>query len=51
MLANPTAKPEPRDLVLGKSDGVNTEVLSGKLAVGETVLTDIKSNIVRPNNQ
>ncbi len=51
LLANLNAKPEPRDLVLGKSDGVNTEVLSGKLAVGDTVLTDIKSTIVRPTNQ
>lgn len=51
VLANPKARPEPRDLILGKSDGVSTEVLSGKLAVGETVLTDIKSQIVRPTNQ
>ena len=51
VLANPNARPESRDLVLGKSDGVNTEVLSGKLASGETVLTDIKSKIVRPTNQ
>jgi len=51
MLANPNAKPEPRDLILGRSDGVSTEVLSGKLVVGDTVLTDIKSQIVRPTNQ
>jgi HlyD family secretion protein len=43
--------PEPRDLVLGKSDGISTQVLSGKLAMGDTVLTDIKSQIVRPTNQ
>lgn len=45
------ARPEPRDLVLGKSDGVSTEVLSGKVAVGDTVLTDIKSQVVRATNQ
>ena len=33
--------PEPRDLIIGKSDGRLTEVLSGKLAVGEKVITDI----------
>ena len=44
-------KPEVRDLILGRSDGVSTEVLSGKLALGDTVLTDIKSQVVRPNNQ
>jgi len=49
--ANAKAKPEARELILGRSDGVSTEVLSGKLAVGETVLTDIKSQIVRPANQ
>jgi HlyD family secretion protein len=49
--ANPKAKPEARELVLGRSDGVSTEVLSGKLAIGETVLTDIKSAIVRPATQ
>jgi HlyD family secretion protein len=49
--ANAKAKPEPRDLILGRSDGVATEILSGKLAVGDTVLTDIKSKIVRPVNQ
>lgn len=50
-LANPNARPEPRDLILGRSDGVSTEVLSGKLAVGDAVLTDIKSQIVRPASQ
>ncbi len=49
--ASPRARPEFRDLVLGRSDGVSTEVLSGKLAVGDTVLTDIKSQVVRPANQ
>src|SRR6185503_14094527 len=44
-------KPEPRDLILGRSDGISTEVLSGKLALGDTVLTDIKSKVVRPTNQ
>jgi len=44
-------KPEARDLILGRSDGVSTEVLSGRLALGDTVLTDIKSKIVRPDNQ
>jgi HlyD family secretion protein len=44
-------KLEARDLILGRSDGVSTEVLSGKLAKGETVITDIKSQIVRPTNQ
>ncbi len=48
---DPKKPPEPRDLVLGKSDGISTQVLSGKLAVGDTVLTDIKSQIVRPTNQ
>jgi HlyD family secretion protein len=43
--------PEARDLVLGRSDGVSTQVLSGKLAVGDIVLTDIKSRVVRPNDQ
>jgi HlyD family secretion protein len=50
-LANAKARPEPRDLILGRSDGVATEVLSGKLTVGDTVLTDIKSKIVRPADQ
>jgi len=44
-------KPEPRDLILGRSDGVSTELLSGKLALGDAVLTDIKSRVVRPANQ
>ena len=44
-------KPEHRDLVLGRTDGVSTQILSGKLAVGDTVLTDIKSQIVRPTTQ
>ena len=44
-------KPEARDLILGHSDGISTEVLSGNLALGDVVLTDIKSQIVRPNNQ
>ena len=43
-------KPEHRDLVLGRTDGISTEVLSGKLAVGDTVLTNIKSLVVRPAN-
>jgi HlyD family secretion protein len=34
-------KPVVRDLVIGHSDGRNTEVLSGNLAVGERVITDI----------
>ncbi|HEY9460426.1 MAG TPA: efflux RND transporter periplasmic adaptor subunit, partial [Paralcaligenes sp.] len=42
-------KPEARDLILGHSDGISTEVLSGNLALGDVVLTDIKSQIVRPN--
>jgi HlyD family secretion protein len=44
-------KPEHRDVVLGKSDGLSTEILSGKLAVGDMVLTDIKSRVVRPTDQ
>lgn len=44
-------KPEARDLILGHSDGISTEILSGNLALGDVVLTDIKSQIVRPNNQ
>lgn len=40
-------KPEPRDLVLGRSDGLSTEVISGKLAVGDTVITDLKSQARR----
>jgi HlyD family secretion protein len=44
-------KPEYRDVVLGRSDGLMTELVSGKLAVGDTVLTDIKSLVVRPANQ
>lgn len=43
-------KPEYRDVILGRSDGVSTEVLSGNLAVGDTVLTDIKSQVVRATN-
>ena len=49
--AAPGKPPEHRDLVLGKSDGISTEILSGKVAVGDTVLTDIKSQIVRPTTQ
>ena len=37
--------------VLGRTDGISTQVLSGKIAVGDTVLTDIKSQIVRPTTQ
>jgi HlyD family secretion protein len=48
---DPRKAPEPRDLVLGRSDGVSTEVLSGKLAVGDVVVTDIKSQVSRPANQ
>jgi HlyD family secretion protein len=48
---NPADMPEPRDLVLGQSDGISTEILSGNLAAGDTVLTDIKSQVVRPTNQ
>jgi len=44
-------RPEHRDVVLGRSDGLVTELLSGKLVVGDTVLTDIKSLVVRPANQ
>jgi hypothetical protein len=44
-------KPEHRDVVLGRTDGISTQILSGKIAVGDTVLTDIKSNIVRPTTQ
>lgn len=44
-------KPEHRDLVLGRTDGISTQILSGKLAVGDTVLTDIKSQVVRPTTQ
>ncbi len=51
VLANPMARPEMRDVILGRSDGLFTEIQSGNLAVGETVLTDIKSKIVRPTNQ
>ena len=40
----PGAKaPEPRDLIVGRSDGRMTEVLSGDLAPGEAVITDIKT--------
>jgi len=35
--------PEPRDLIIGKSNGRITEVLSGKLSPGESVITDIKT--------
>ena len=34
-------KPEPRDVKLGRSDGRNTEVLSGDLKPGERIVTDI----------
>jgi HlyD family secretion protein len=44
-------KPEHRDLVLGGTDGISTQILSGKIAVGDTVLTDIRSNIVRSTTQ
>jgi multidrug efflux pump subunit AcrA (membrane-fusion protein) len=33
--------PVPRDLTIGRSDGRNTEVLSGNLKPGEPVITDI----------
>ena len=36
-------EPEPRDLILGRSDGRMTQVLSGKLATGDAVITDIKA--------
>jgi HlyD family secretion protein len=51
VLATPLAKPELRDVILGQSDGLSTEVLSGQLAAGDTVLTDIKSQVVRATNQ
>ena len=38
---NAQKTPEPRDLIIGKSDGRQTEVISGKLDVGEKVITDI----------
>jgi HlyD family secretion protein len=37
------AKPEPRDLIIGRSDGRSTEVLSGNIAAGEAVITDIQT--------
>lgn len=36
-------KPQPRDLVIGRSDGRVTEVISGPLAAGEAVITDIQT--------
>ena len=36
--------PEPRDLIIGRSDGRSTEVLGGDIAVGEAVITDIRTN-------
>ena len=36
-------KPEARGLILGRSDGRLTEIVSGKLAAGEAVLTDLKT--------
>jgi HlyD family secretion protein len=38
------AGPQPRDLILGRTDGRSTEVLTGPLAAGEAVITDIKTN-------
>jgi len=43
-------KPEPRDLLLGRSDGLSTEVASGKLAAGDVVITDLKSQVRRAPN-
>ena len=37
------AKLEARDVKIGHSDGHNTEVLSGPVAAGERVVTDIAS--------
>ncbi len=34
-------QPEPRDLVLGKTDGKSTIVLSGHVAAGDAAITDI----------
>lgn len=36
-------KPEPRDLVIGRTDGRVTQILSGPLAAGEAVITDIQT--------
>jgi HlyD family secretion protein len=38
--------PVPRDLKIGRSDGRNTEVISGDLKPGEQIITDIAN----PNN-
>jgi HlyD family secretion protein len=37
------AKLQARDLIVGRSDGRSTEVVSGNLAAGEAVITDIKA--------
>ena len=36
-------RPVPRDLVIGLSDGRSTQVLSGELAEGESVVTDVRA--------
>ena len=35
-------KPQARDLIVGRSDGLLTEILSGNLAAAEQVITDLK---------
>ena len=40
-------RPAPRDLRIGRSDGRNTEVLSGDLKAGDTIIVDVAA--ARPN--
>ncbi len=44
-------RPEPRDLVLGRTNGLLTEIVSGKLVVGDTIITDLKSMTRRAQGQ
>ncbi len=41
---NDKKQPEPRDLIIGESDGRQSEVLKGNLKVGEKVITDIATS-------
>ena len=41
-------KPTPHDLRIGRSDGRNTEILSGDLKEGTRVITDVEARTGRP---
>ncbi len=41
-------KPEPHDLKIGRSDGRNTEILSGDIKQGDSIITDVTTRASGP---